>query len=476
MKNHPPAISPIQTAVQVLSFDPGVYSVSFSPERMQDSDIGFSFPRARLDAPTGGEGLVIVALQGENGWLSRPGDVAMVQVAGARMSLLLTTYQIEGANAPALLRVSRLDNAMAVPAPAPEKAITASASGLVHIGAQGDTPFGFDGWAGAALGADGLIEGFSLQPPAGLDPTAIEYQGILGIDWKTPWSKGGEFCGSRGLALPLLGFAIRLQADAAGSYGCTYQARFADGSIIEAADGAPCEASSAAALVAISVSWVARENVAVPPVAPTHEINPPKRTSSASLAKSAVPSSEPTAAKPGASRKSATVPKAIAPKSPSSSAPARQKVAPPSSVSASEISKLKKTSGATRPKSEAPPPKTAAAKAGASKKSAVILPVGDPKSASPSRPAGDKFAPHSSMSPEEIRPSKRGAAAGRSNLVVPSPKPTTSRKAAKISSASAPKSASTRNGRNNTDKLAPKKSAKISATPAPKAKKRSKRP
>jgi hypothetical protein len=57
----------------------------------------------------------------------------------------------------------------------------------------------------------------------------IEYQAVLGRDWLSPWVEGGKFCGSRGMAVPLLGLKLRLKGAAAEEYHCSYMASFVDG-------------------------------------------------------------------------------------------------------------------------------------------------------------------------------------------------------------------------------------------------------
>ncbi|MCA3586042.1 MAG: hypothetical protein IOD03_20500, partial [Methylocystis sp.] len=49
MQNDTPQASPLQAGVQILTFEPGVYSVAFVTEKVMESDLGFGFPRARLD-------------------------------------------------------------------------------------------------------------------------------------------------------------------------------------------------------------------------------------------------------------------------------------------------------------------------------------------------------------------------------------------------------------------------------------------
>ena len=59
----------------------------------------------------------------------------------------------------------------------------------------------------------------------------------------------GKFCGSRGMALPLLGLNVRLKGSAAKEYTVRYSATFIDGSAVgPIEEGAACEAPGLAAL------------------------------------------------------------------------------------------------------------------------------------------------------------------------------------------------------------------------------------
>ncbi|HEX2939982.1 MAG TPA: hypothetical protein VHO91_02975, partial [Rhodopila sp.] len=69
-----------------------------------------------------------------------------------------------------------------------------------------------------------------------------------------PWVEGGKFCGSRGMALPLLGLKVRLKGAAAKAYTCSYSATFVDGSAAgPVSGGEACEAGSLAALEAFQI-------------------------------------------------------------------------------------------------------------------------------------------------------------------------------------------------------------------------------
>ena len=80
-------------------------------------------------------------------------------------------------------------------------------------------------WAGTR-GSRQWIEGFSLTPRDGIKPPDLEYQAVLGRGWLSPWIEGGKFCGSRGMALPLLGLKVRLKGGAAKTHECSYSATF----------------------------------------------------------------------------------------------------------------------------------------------------------------------------------------------------------------------------------------------------------
>jgi hypothetical protein len=78
---------------------------------------------------------------------------------------------------------------------------------------------------------------------------------VLGRGWLSPWIEGGKFCGSRGMALPLLGLKVRLKGAAAKTHECRYSATFVDGSSVGPMQaGETCEAESLAALEAFQVT------------------------------------------------------------------------------------------------------------------------------------------------------------------------------------------------------------------------------
>ncbi len=124
---------------------------------------------------------------------------------------------------------------------------------MAHIQRMGDVGCKLGEWLGAK-GSRQWVEGFGMAPVDGVAAEDIEYQAVLGRNWLSPWVEGGKFCGSRGMALPLLGLKVRLKGAAAKTYECSYSATFVDGSEVGPVNGGEtCEAESLAALEAFQI-------------------------------------------------------------------------------------------------------------------------------------------------------------------------------------------------------------------------------
>jgi hypothetical protein len=148
------------------------------------------------------------------------------------------------------------------------------------------------------------IEGFSLTPRDGVKPTDLEYQAVLGRGWLSPWIEGGKFCGSRGMALPLLGLKVRLKGAAAKTHECSYSASFVDGSAVGPVPaGEACEAESLAALEAFQVVIRRRGAAAA-------SGDGPARGTRARAAQPALGTTRPPAEQPAAARPSSPMPAA----------------------------------------------------------------------------------------------------------------------------------------------------------------------
>ena len=119
---------------------------------------------------------------------------------------------------------------------------------MAHIQGSGDVPGQFGEWIGKR-GSRAWIEGFGISDKGPVAPGDMEYQGVLGRGWLSPWVDNGKFCGSRGMALPLLGLNVRLKGAAAKDYTLRYSATFIDGSAVgPVEEGTACEAPGLAAL------------------------------------------------------------------------------------------------------------------------------------------------------------------------------------------------------------------------------------
>jgi Clostridial hydrophobic W len=193
----------------------------------------------------------------EDGWMGGA-DGALVRVAEGPAHVLVTIYQAPGAppeSAPQL-QVTRLSGepvaAVAGPAPA-LAAVPVDAEVVAHVQRTGDVGGALGEWVGVR-GSKLWIEGFGITPRDEIASTDIEYQAVLGRGWLSPWVEGGKFCGSRGMALPLLGLRVRMKGAAAETHECSYSATFVDGSAVGPIEaGGACEAASLAGLEAFQI-------------------------------------------------------------------------------------------------------------------------------------------------------------------------------------------------------------------------------
>ena len=101
-------------------------------------------------------------------------------------------------------------------------------------------------WAGRV--APGLwIESFSVRPLEQFTANDIEYKGLTGSGYETAWLSDDEMCGTKGMSVPLVGFAVRLKpSPQAAAYDCEYSAYFKSGITIgPLRNGAPCRSTVA---------------------------------------------------------------------------------------------------------------------------------------------------------------------------------------------------------------------------------------
>jgi len=206
-------------------------------------------------------------------------------VRGTAAQILVTIYQSSiGDDAAPSVQVMRLldtlPDGVATPAtlqPAPKSKRNAPAAApmtvqatprpqdmVAHIQTRGDVGAMIGEWLGER-GSKRWIEGFAVAPTAGVAPSDLEYQAVLGRGWLSPWAEGGQFCGSRGMALPVLGLRVRLRGEAEQGHECVCSATFIDGSAVgPVAAGQACEAESLAPLEAFQISLRPRGEAAAP--------------------------------------------------------------------------------------------------------------------------------------------------------------------------------------------------------------------
>ena len=142
----------------------------------------------------------------------------------------------------------------------------ATAEIAAHLQQHGDVLGRMGDWVGER-GSQLWVEGFAVSPRhAEIAPEDIEYQAVLGRGWLSPWAEGGQYCGSRGMALPILGLRARLRGKAAEALSLEISATFTDGTAIgPVGPGEPCEAESLAPLEAFCITAVPLEDAAVEP-------------------------------------------------------------------------------------------------------------------------------------------------------------------------------------------------------------------
>ena len=247
-------VTELKVSAHLMRLDPGVFCVFNSPGTAAP-DTRTGLPGVRISqAPAPGEFNGIVTLSGFNsdGWLGGPEDAALVRVSGGPAQVLVTVYQARDARQDApKIQVLRLSGAPAQAAP-PEPAVPMEVA--AHIYGLGDVTGRLGEWMGEP-GSKRWIEGFALQPASGVPASDIEYQAVLGRGWLSPWAEGGQFCGSRGMSLPILGLRARLRGPSAATHRLSLTATFVDGSKAgPVGDGEACEADSLAALEAFRVA------------------------------------------------------------------------------------------------------------------------------------------------------------------------------------------------------------------------------
>ncbi|HYZ20965.1 MAG TPA: hypothetical protein VE690_02305 [Rhodopila sp.] len=250
-------VAELQVSAHLMTLETGLFCI-FQAPGSTPPDPATGLPGVRITPAPGIAGrpeAVSVSTFREDGWLN--GTAALVRVSDGSAQVLVTIYQHKGMDAAPRLQVLRLSGEPnSASPPAGMRNVPAEAGPppevMAHIQRMGDVGCAAGDWLGVK-GSGHWVEGFGIAP-ANIAPEDIEYQAVLGRNWLSPWVEGGKFCGSRGMALPLLGLKIRLKGAAAKAYTCSYSATFVDGATVgPVMSGEPCEAESLAALESFQI-------------------------------------------------------------------------------------------------------------------------------------------------------------------------------------------------------------------------------
>ena len=316
------AIVELKVSGHLMTMDAGLFCI-FTPPGSPVPDNNTGLPGIRLSVPPGPAfrpEAVSISTFRDDGWLGGPHGAALVRVTRGPAQVLVTIYQAPNTKGePPKLQFLRLGDApqpsvaqpaaarVAAPATAPVPQAAAAAKPaapttvpappsqntpagaaattapdgteiVAHIQGKGDVAAQIGEWVGTE-GSKQWVEGFAIAPHAVIKTTDIEYQAVLGRGWLSPWAEGGQFCGSRGMSLPILGLRVRLRGDLAETHDCILTATFVDGSKVGPLDnGEPAQAETLAPLEAfrVVVSPRAAAKPAKAPAKPAAKAPPPK--------------------------------------------------------------------------------------------------------------------------------------------------------------------------------------------------------
>jgi len=267
-------VQELRASAHLMSLDTGIFCLVNGSSYGGDTQLS----GVRVSATDPGDPNITIVTFRPDGWLGGQGDSALIRVLEGPAQVLITIYQPNGSTDGApKLRVLRLsENAPAEAAPAapaaggrsPVMVLNEKHDVIAHIQTQGDVGRAFGEWVGEP-GHQRAIEGFSLSLPEGLTPADLTYQAVLGRGWLSPWVEAGQFCGSRGMALPILGFKLKLSEAAARRYELSIAASFLDGTTLEDLGSEDsCEAPSLSPLEAMQITLRPKGSAKAKPAAP----------------------------------------------------------------------------------------------------------------------------------------------------------------------------------------------------------------
>jgi hypothetical protein len=279
----------LSASVQILPLPVGLYlfSVKAAPQTAKNPNGQLRLPAMHVGLGPGVSSEQVEFVAGpstEGAWLFAKEDLLVTKIKGSGATLILTSVRAPGGEALSI-KIERLEDriespalpvapvqpaieaertpssvkskavkgqakADAKPTPAPESTAMNDESPplqvTAHIRSRGDMAFTDSPWAGRV--APGLwIESFSIKPLHRFMASDIEYKCLTGSGFETPWLSDDQMCGTRGMSVPLVGFAVRLKpTPQALRYDCEYSAYFKSGLTVgPMRNGAPCRSTVA---------------------------------------------------------------------------------------------------------------------------------------------------------------------------------------------------------------------------------------
>jgi GT2 family glycosyltransferase len=257
----------LSASLQILPLPAGLYlfSVKAASKTAQRVNGQLALPAVHVGLGPGVRPEDVEFVEGPNtngAWLFTQGDLLVTKVKGQGATLVMTSVRAPGGDVLSI-KVEKLESRADAPsvADASARALSEDSAAPVtrplddqilplhvsaHVRARGDMTFTDVPWAGRV--APGLwIESYSVRPLHRLKPSDIEYKGLTGSGFETPWLTDEKMCGTKGMAVPLVGFAVRLKPSAAtADYDCEYSGYFQSGATVgPLRNGAPCRSTVA---------------------------------------------------------------------------------------------------------------------------------------------------------------------------------------------------------------------------------------
>jgi hypothetical protein len=267
----------LSASVQLLPLPAGVYlfSVKTGKPHLAGERGPIKLPAVHVGpAPgTAAHSVQCVSKNDTQGnWLAEPGDFLVLRLAADDTTLLVTSLR-DSDGAVLSINAERLDTrfesateaATATSTPSIEKTLQSKGEALAtvdlsqpeaivglpleitaHIRNHGDQSFVRRHWAGR-LGTGMWLESFAVQPLERFGKKDLEYKGLTASGFETPWLSDFNLCGTQGMGVPLIGFAVRLKPSAkTAGYDCEYSGYFQSGALVGTLkNGAPCRSTVA---------------------------------------------------------------------------------------------------------------------------------------------------------------------------------------------------------------------------------------